>query len=876
MSGREIDMRPDTRQKHGYTNAVPDAELVSAARRGDKRAFVEIVARHQAMVCGIALAILGDFAASEDAGQEAFLAAWRKIHELRDPDRLRSWLAQIARNAALGQLRTARPHEAIEENLDLVDQTPGPVEAVATEEEAELVRQSLARLPQIYRVPLILYYREGQSVRAVAESLGISEDAVKQRLARGREMCRESLLSVIDTVLTKTRPSTIFTMGVAVAIGALAAPTVMAATAFGSAAAGATTATSSSLKTICTTLMTSSKAFVLTTAMVALVSLPIGYNLPRKTNQPSSQAAPEAVQPSAPVSTPNFDGSALFAEWRGLHEQYGTNAAGMPLLYKAIHGLTNAFERRALGAALISEWAQVDPTGGLAFFMGKGHDNSEREQFFREWLAQAPGAAVAGLMAAGSGWQEVARDCLNDIAHAVPGQVAPIVSQLPKSENHFDSTVRDAFAILAENGVDAARTAAEGVSGPNRDQALAGVASVWARTDLNAAIAWAKGLPTGTDSNEIIRAALVGTASVDPAAALNSVGVVPEGGSQMMFASTTGARVLAAAAQTDFDGTVAWLTTHPGRLGNNDLIGLAGPVTERLNEDAAGFLGASLADGSLSAMLPAIGSALLNESSGERGAVWDWLKAQTPSPDIKTLQDQVLSSAAWQDPMFAMQIAGSIPDTSDGNQQIQRLAQNLFNGGSALGRFDELFSAAPPSLQEPLVEAAFNLLRGDNLSDPQVWANRLSLLPQNDQTQGAASLARAWAGQDPADAITWANSLATAGAQVGADAAIAAGWAQKDLSGAATWVSSLPAGQERDKSTESLVSAAVDTQPAQAWNWALTISDPSERSDAASQVIQAMANKDQTTARQWIESGPFTPDAQAKLLALLQKPGAPH
>ena len=70
--------------------SLSDAELVRAARRGEKWAFVELVARHQAMVCGIALGILGDFAASEDAGQEAFLTAWRKFHELREPDRLRA------------------------------------------------------------------------------------------------------------------------------------------------------------------------------------------------------------------------------------------------------------------------------------------------------------------------------------------------------------------------------------------------------------------------------------------------------------------------------------------------------------------------------------------------------------------------------------------------------------------------------------------------------------------------------------------------------------------------------------------------------------------------------------------------------------------
>src|SRR5206468_969019 len=94
--------------------SATDAELVHAARQGDKRAFVEIVARHQAMVCGIALGILRDFAASEDAAQETFLTAWRKFHDLREPERLRAWLAQIARNAALGHLRRTRSHDSLE------------------------------------------------------------------------------------------------------------------------------------------------------------------------------------------------------------------------------------------------------------------------------------------------------------------------------------------------------------------------------------------------------------------------------------------------------------------------------------------------------------------------------------------------------------------------------------------------------------------------------------------------------------------------------------------------------------------------------------------------------------------------------------------
>src|SRR5260370_27145904 len=111
---RKMEYRQKNGTEEGHQRTITDADLVRAARRGDKRAFVEIVARHQAMVCGIAYAILTDFAASEDAAQEAFLTAWRKIHDLREPERLRSWLGQVARNAALGHLRRAKPHTPLD------------------------------------------------------------------------------------------------------------------------------------------------------------------------------------------------------------------------------------------------------------------------------------------------------------------------------------------------------------------------------------------------------------------------------------------------------------------------------------------------------------------------------------------------------------------------------------------------------------------------------------------------------------------------------------------------------------------------------------------------------------------------------------------
>ncbi len=479
-------------------------------------------------MCGIALSILGDFAASEDAGQEAFLTAWRKIHDLREPERLRGWLSQIARNAALGQLRGKKPTEPLEEETGLADSTPTPDEAAATEEEAALVRASLAKLPETYRLPLILFYREGQSVRAVAESLEISENAVKQRLARGREMCREKLATTIEGVLSKTKPSTIFTMAIAVAIGALAAPSTVAAAAFATSAAVGTTGSTTgiSIKTGFSTIMTTSKAFLLGAAAVALVCVPIGYQLQ------SNEVAPAPTEKVALVETraaepetvkTDFTDSALVAQWRELHRTYGTNAEAMPKIYDAIRALKDAFQKQALGAALAAEWARVDPAGGMKFYMGGRNNDGELEDLFRDWLARDPQAAVTALMADG-GAKGAAREFLKDIAAAAPNRVAEIVEQLPQSDSHWDNSVRDAFQIVAEGNPTEARKEAEAMTGPNRDQVLQGVAMAWAETDLNGAIAWAKSLPDGVDKNEIIRSALIGTAGVDPVTALENAG----------------------------------------------------------------------------------------------------------------------------------------------------------------------------------------------------------------------------------------------------------------------------------------------------------------------------------------------------------------
>ena len=196
-----------------------DAQLVEFSLMGNRDAFARIVERYQSLVCSITYNVTGSLSLSEDLAQETFLAAWKQLAELREPSRLRSWLCGITRFIVGKELRrrtrepihAAKPLDAIREPQSL---QPSPAaQAVSREEEAILWR-ALERIPEIYREPLILFYREQQSVESVAVALELSEDTVKQRLSRGRKLLQEEVVTFVEGALTRSAPGGSFSAGV--------------------------------------------------------------------------------------------------------------------------------------------------------------------------------------------------------------------------------------------------------------------------------------------------------------------------------------------------------------------------------------------------------------------------------------------------------------------------------------------------------------------------------------------------------------------------------------------------------------------------------------------------------------------------------------
>ena len=203
--------------------ASGDEELVHTSLAGDREAFGQIVTRHQALICALAYSATGSLTQSEDLAQETFIAAWKHLAQLREPAKLRSWLCGIARNLIHNFLRTqgrepSHRAEALEDVAEPSSPEPLPGERAISREEAEILWRALEGIPERYREPLVLFYREQQSVEAVAQELELTEDAVRQRLARGRKLLQEEVLAFVEGALEKTVPGTAFTVAVVAAL----------------------------------------------------------------------------------------------------------------------------------------------------------------------------------------------------------------------------------------------------------------------------------------------------------------------------------------------------------------------------------------------------------------------------------------------------------------------------------------------------------------------------------------------------------------------------------------------------------------------------------------------------------------------------------
>jgi RNA polymerase sigma-70 factor (ECF subfamily) len=188
------------------TKARDEQSLLVRLRAGEEAAFAELVRENTGRLLAVARRLLRSEDDARDAVQDGFLQAFRGIARFEGDARLSTWLHRIVINASLMKLRTRsrKPEGSIDELLPRFyadghridpgppwrEQIPDPVES---RELRTLVRESIDRLPEIYRSVLLLRDIEELSTEETAALLDVKAETVKVRLHRARQALRALL-----------------------------------------------------------------------------------------------------------------------------------------------------------------------------------------------------------------------------------------------------------------------------------------------------------------------------------------------------------------------------------------------------------------------------------------------------------------------------------------------------------------------------------------------------------------------------------------------------------------------------------------------------------------------------------------------------------
>lgn len=182
---------------------LPDSRLLADAKAGDDEALEELVRQSWVPCMRVAQNLLRSPDDAADALQTAFCRALTHLGGFRGEAQFSTWVVRIVINQCMVRLRAPDRNRVLS-----YDQTSEGVECLRAEETrfdspedkladrqvADLLRLELSCLPPFLRMPLELYYFDGQNLEDVAVKLGITAMAAKSRLHRGRQYLRARMI----------------------------------------------------------------------------------------------------------------------------------------------------------------------------------------------------------------------------------------------------------------------------------------------------------------------------------------------------------------------------------------------------------------------------------------------------------------------------------------------------------------------------------------------------------------------------------------------------------------------------------------------------------------------------------------------------------
>jgi len=187
----------------------PDVRLMLDVQNGNRAAFDALMRKYYPRILNFIYRFVGNREISEDLAQEVFLRVYKSASRYRPKSKFQTWLYTIAKNACLNEVRRNKglfrslddplyPEDG-EFNQKLADQKdPAPDDDLIRKEKIRAIRGAINQLPEKQRIAVILRRYDEFSYKDIANTLNISDKAVKSLLNRAKENLRKRLASLVD------------------------------------------------------------------------------------------------------------------------------------------------------------------------------------------------------------------------------------------------------------------------------------------------------------------------------------------------------------------------------------------------------------------------------------------------------------------------------------------------------------------------------------------------------------------------------------------------------------------------------------------------------------------------------------------------------
>lgn len=173
---------------------TPDVVIIKKCLSGEKEVFSELVTRYKKLIYNVIYNMIKNKDEVCDIAQEVFIRIYKSLDKYDPQYKFSTWSVKIATNYCLDVIRKKKfDTMPIDEVLGVSSDVDTPESSYIKREQSEKINDELSKLPEKYRVPLILYHKNGLSYEEMTQVLNEPMSIIKNRLFRARQMLKEKL-----------------------------------------------------------------------------------------------------------------------------------------------------------------------------------------------------------------------------------------------------------------------------------------------------------------------------------------------------------------------------------------------------------------------------------------------------------------------------------------------------------------------------------------------------------------------------------------------------------------------------------------------------------------------------------------------------------